>query len=42
MLWSTQSHAFSRWQNIPHFKFIIKAFKISFNNMNMALSLEEF
>jgi len=43
MLWSTQSNAFSRSQNIPSIlSLLFKAFKISFNNVNTALSVVEF
>ena len=43
MLWSAQLNAFSRSQKIPPIvSLLYKVFKISFNNLNMALSAEEF
>jgi len=43
MLLSTQSNAFSRLQIIPPIvSLLFKAFKISFNNLNTALSVVEF
>jgi len=43
MLWPTQSNAFYRSQNIPPIvSLLFKAFKISFNNVNKALSAVEF
>jgi len=42
MLWSTQTNAFSRSQNIPPIvSLLFIAFKISFTNLIMALSVEE-
>ena len=42
MLWSTQTNAFSRSQNIPPIGSLsFKAFKVLFSNLNLALSVEE-
>jgi len=42
MLWSTQTNAFFRSKNIPPVvSLLFKAFKISFSNLSMSLSVEE-